>query len=133
MVVVVAVAASCSSSGTSARDSRHPGDAEELLQRIKADGPILVKGPPPYWLVASYDASFHPTPPLVAMYPHIKGYDCILQPIRTHGRYIQFRDPPRCSNGSYDASDLFKYPLRVTEDGSVTVDLSHTVEVNPSG
>jgi len=36
----------------------------------------------PYWLIPTYDQKFRPTGPLVAMYPHIDGYDCILQPIR---------------------------------------------------
>jgi hypothetical protein len=114
-------------------DSRHPGDATELLQRIKRDGPILVKGTHPYWLISSYDAAFRPTRPLIAMYPYIRGYGCILRPIRVGRGYNEFRDSPRCTNGGYSADDLFKYPLHVASGGSVTIDTSHTVEVNPSG
>lgn len=133
--VAMLATASCTSSGSASTDLRHPGNAKDLLQRIKRDDgrPILVRGPTPYWLIPSYNAAFHVTGPLRAMYPYIKGYDCLLQPWHTGNGYNQFKDAPRCTNGGYDAEDLLMYPLHVATDGSVTVDTTHTVEVNPSG
>lgn len=135
LVVALVVTVSCSSSGPARADPRHPGNASELLKRIKRnDGrPILIKGATPYWLIPSNDAAFHVTGPLRAMYPYIKGYDCLLRPVHIGNGYNQFQDAPQCTNGGYDAEDLFMYPLHVATDGSVTVDTNHTIEVNPSG
>jgi hypothetical protein len=116
-------------------DSRHPGNAKELLREIKRDDgrPTLIRGAKPYWLIPSHDDAFHITGPLRAMYPNIKGYDCLLRPIHIRNGYNQFKDAPRCTNGTYEAEDLLMYPLHVAGDGSITVDTSHTVEVNPPG
>ena len=122
-VALLALAAACTSGSSEITDPRHPGNAKELLQQVKRSGPILVKGIHPYWLITG-----HPAP--IAMDAHLRGHgDCILQPV--HRRIdSQFKD---CTGGSYDSQDLWKYPSRVVADGSVIVDLSRTVQVNPSG
>jgi hypothetical protein len=123
-VAVLALAAACSSGSSRITDPRHPGDATELLRRVRRDGPILVKGTHPYWLIKASRAP-------IAMDAHLRGNGaCILRPIRIHSMYSEFED---CTGGSYDSQDLWKYPSRVAADGSMTVDLSRTVEVNPSG
>jgi hypothetical protein len=121
-MAVLVLAAACSSGSSTITDPRHPGDAKELLQRVKRHGPILVKGTHPYWLIRGYRAPIA----MVARYGEHGG--CLLRPI-PNPMYDLFKD---CS-GEYDSADLDKYPSHVASDGSMTVDLSRTVPVNPSG
>jgi len=125
-----------SDASTATTTARHPGSSSDLRRRILREGPVLIKGDDPYWLVVVYWGDFSQTGQLVALYPYIEGHRCLLQPrphprgtARDYRNNLSLRDP--CDGGQYSAVDLQRYDLSVARDGKVTVDTRHKQNILP--
>jgi hypothetical protein len=121
-------------SGATAANLRRPGNDAALRRRILADGPIFMKGAgttKSYWLTIVHWGEFSKSGELIALFPHVAGQPCRLEPRRAKDQAI-FLDDAACTGGSYNVADLQKYQLTTAADGRVTVDTSQRQLVVPA-